>query len=124
MKNAVLFLTTCFLLGWVSTPIQAVQQPPYDEIEAMLKKVESNLKTARQATKLAQTMSAKLVEEKVIEKAELKEAVVKAEEKAQVMEAKVEKYAVTMMFMGVDTALAEMDTLSINNMLQLNGIKR
>jgi hypothetical protein len=27
-----------------------------------------------------------------------------------------------MMFMGVDTALAEMDTISLNNMLKLNGM--
>jgi hypothetical protein len=27
------------------------------------------------------------------------------------------------MFLGVDTAMAEMDTVSINNMLRLNGIK-
>ena len=118
-----IFLTALLLLGWICTPIQAVQQPPYDEVEAMLKKVEANLQTAGQATKLAQTMSAELIEKKVEEKAELKQAVVEAEAQTIKAQAKVEKYAVTMMFLGVDTAMAEMDTVSINNMLRLNGIK-
>ena len=122
MRGAI-FLTTLLLLGWICTPIQAVQQPPYDEVEAMLKKVEANLQTAGQATKLAQTMSAELVAAKVEEKAELKQAVVEAEAQTIKAQAKVEKYAVTMMFLGVDTALAEMDTVSINNMLRLNGMK-
>jgi len=121
--RAAIFLTALLLLGWICTPIQAVQQPPYDEVEAMLKKVEANLQTAGQATKLAQTISAELVAAKVEEKAELKEAVVAAEAQTLKAQAKVEKYAVTMMFLGVDTAMAEMDTISINNMLRLNGIK-
>ena len=123
MKNGAIVLFTLLLLGWICTPIQAVQQPPYDEVEAMLKKVEANLQTAGQATKLAQTMSAELIEKKVEEKAELKEAVVAAEAQTLKAQAKVEKYAVTMMFLGVDTAMAEMDTISINNMLRLNGLK-
>ena len=122
MRVAII-LTTLLLLGWICTPIQAVQQPPYDEIEAMLKKVEGHLQTAGQATKLAQTMSAELIEKKVEEKAELKQAVVEAKAQTIKAQAKVEKYAVTMMFLGVDTAMAEMDTVSINNMLRLNGIK-
>jgi Tfp pilus assembly ATPase PilU len=121
--RAAIFLTTLLLLGWICIPIQAVQQPPYDEVEAMLKKVEANLQTAGQATKLAQTMSAELIEKKVEEKAELKEAVVAAKAQTLKAQAKVEKYAVTMMFLGVDTAMADMDTISINNMLRLNGIK-
>ena len=123
MKNFALVFLTVLFLGWICTPIQAVQQPPYDEIEAMLKKVEANLQTAGQATKLAQTMSAELVAAKVEEKAELKQAVVEAEAQTIKAQAKVEKYAVTMMFLGVDTAMAEMDTVSINNMLRLNGMK-
>ena len=122
MRGAI-FLTALLLLGWICTPIQAVQQPPYDEVEAMLKKVEANLQTAGQATKLAQTMSAELIEKKVEEKAELKQAVVEAEAQTIKAQAKVKKYAVTMMFLGVDTAMAEMDTVSINNMLRLNGMK-
>jgi Tfp pilus assembly ATPase PilU len=123
MKNGAIVLFTLLLLGWICTPIQAVQQPPYDEVEAMLKKVQANLETAGQATKLAQTMSAELIEKKVEEKAELKEAVVAAEAQTLKAQAKVKKYAVTMMFLGVDTAMADMDTISINNMLRLNGLK-
>jgi Tfp pilus assembly ATPase PilU len=123
MRNAAIVLFTLLLLGWICTPMQAVQQPPYDEVEAMLKKVEANLQTAGQATKLAKTMSAELVADKVAEKAELKEAVAVAEAQTLKAQAKVEKYAVTMMFLGVDTAMAEMDTISINNMLRLNGLK-
>jgi Tfp pilus assembly ATPase PilU len=123
MKNFALIFLTVLFLGWICTPIQAVQQPPYDEVDAMLKKVEGHLQTAGQATKLAQKMSAELVAAKVEEKAELKEAVVAAEAQTLKAQAKVEKYAVTMMFLGVDTAMAEMDTVSINNMLRLNGIK-
>jgi Tfp pilus assembly ATPase PilU len=123
MRNFALIFLTVLFLGWICIPIQAVQQPQYDEVEAMLKKVEANLQTAGQATKLAQTMSEELVAAKVEEKAELKEAVVAAEAQALKAQAKVEKYAVTMMFLGVDTAMAEMDTISINNMLRLNGIK-
>jgi Tfp pilus assembly ATPase PilU len=123
MRNFALIFLTVLFLGWICIPIQAVQQPPYDEVEAMLKKVEANLQTAGQATKLAQTMSAELVAAKVEEKAELKEAVVVAQAQTLKAQAKVEKYAVTMMFLGVDTAMADMDTISINNMLRLNGIK-
>ena len=123
MRNFALIFLTVLFLGWICTPIQAVQQPPYDEVEAMLKKVEGHLQTAGQATKLAQTMSEELVAAKVEEKAELKEAVVAAEAQALKAQAKVQKYAVTMMFLGVDTAMAEMDTISINNMLRLNGLK-
>jgi uncharacterized protein YggE len=64
---------------------------------------------------MAQTMNAKMVESKVAEKEALKADVAKAQAKA-------EKYAKTMMFMGVDTAIADMDTLSMNNMLKLNGL--
>ena len=123
MRDGAIVLFTLLLLGWICTPIQAVQQPPYDEVEAMLKKVQANLETAGQATKLAQTMSAELIEKKVEEKAELKEAVVAAEAQTLKAQAKVKKYAVTMMFLGVDTAMADMDTISINNMLRLNGLK-
>jgi hypothetical protein len=56
-----------------------------------------------------------MVESKVAEKEALKADVAKAQAKA-------EKYAKTMMFMGVDTAIADMDTLSMNNMLKLNGL--
>jgi hypothetical protein len=58
-------------------------------------------------------MNAEMVESKVAEKKALKADVVKAQAKA-------EKYAKTMMFMGIDTA--DIDTASISNMIKLNGL--
>jgi hypothetical protein len=43
MRNFALIFLTVLFLGWICTPIKAVEQPPYDEVEAMLKKVEANL---------------------------------------------------------------------------------
>jgi hypothetical protein len=81
----------------------------------LLNKVSKNLQSAGEVTKMAQTMNAEMVESKVAEKEALKADVAKAQAKA-------EKYAKTMMFMGVDTAIADMDTISMNNMLKLNGL--
>jgi len=79
----------------------------------LLSKVSKNIESAGECTKMAQTMNAKMVESKVAEKEALKADVAKAQAKA-------EKYANTMMFMGIDTA--DMDTVSLNNMLKLNGL--
>jgi DNA-binding protein H-NS len=76
-------------------------------------KVSKNIESAGECTKMAQTMNAKMVESKVAEKEALKADVKKAQAKA-------EKYANTMIFMGIDTA--DMDTVSLNNMLKLNGL--
>jgi hypothetical protein len=99
----------------VFTIAHAKPSPQIDEIDALLNKVSKNLQSAGEATKMAQTMNAEMVESKVAEKEALKADVVKAQAKA-------EKYAKTMMFMGVDTAIADMDTISLNNMLKLNGL--
>jgi esterase/lipase len=108
MKNFAIVLTTFFFLGWICTPIQALQQPQYDELEAMLKKVEANLQTAGQATKLAQSMSAKMVESKVAEKAQLKQAVAAAENQVQAMQQVNEIFAAKMIANGMDTSLTPM----------------
>ena len=108
MKNFAIVLTTFFFLGWICTPIQALQQPQYDELEAMLKKVEANLQTAGQATKLAQSMSAKMVESKVAEKAQLKQAVAAAESQVQAMQQVNEIFAAKMIANGMDTSLTPM----------------
>ena len=124
MKFLLILFCGLFLTGYIFTEATAMQSPKTDELELLMQRIQKNLQEASAVTQEAQKMSAKMVEKKVEEKAELKEAVVEAEHKAEVMELKVEKYATTMMFMGVDTALAEMDTLSINNMLKLNGVKK
>jgi esterase/lipase len=108
MKNFAIVLTTFFFLGWICTPIQALQQPQYDELEAMLKKVEANLQTAGQATKLAQSMSAEMVESKVAEKAELKQAVAAAESQVQAMQQVNEIFAAKMIANGMDTSITPM----------------
>ena len=116
MRTALLVFTALFMTGYVFTIANAKQTPTIDEIDALLSKVSKNVESAGEVTKMAQTMNAKMVESKVAEKEALKEDVKKAEAKAT-------KYANTMMFMGIDTSMADMDTLSISNMLRLNGIK-
>lgn len=115
MKNLLIVFTALFITGYVFTIANAKQSPQVDEIDALLSKVSKNLQSAGEVTKMAQTMNAKMVESKVAEKEALKADVAKAQAKA-------EKYAKTMMFMGVDTAIADMDTVSLNNMLKLNGL--
>jgi seryl-tRNA synthetase len=103
------------MTGYLFTSATAKETPTIDEIDALLNKVSKNIQSSGEATKMAQTMNAKMVESKVAEKEALKKDIAKAE-------AKVEKYAKTMMFMGVDTAIADMDTVSLKNMLKLNGL--
>jgi len=116
MKNLLIVFSALFITGYVFTIAHAKPSPQIDEIDALLNKVSKNLQSAGEVTKMAQTMNAKMVESKVAEKEALKADVKKAE-------AKVDKYAKTMMFMGVDTSLVGMDTASISNMMRLNGIK-
>ena len=115
MKNALIVFTALFMTGYLFTSVNAKQSPTIDEIDALLNKVSKNIQSSGEATKMAQTMNAKMVESKVAEKEALKKEVAQAEAKA-------EKYANTMMFMGIDTALADMDTASISNMIKLNGL--
>jgi hypothetical protein len=115
MKNLLIVFSALFITGYVFTIAHAKPSPQIDEIDALLNKVSKNIQSAGEATKMAQTMNAKMVESKVAEKEALKADVAKAQAKA-------EKYAKTMMFMGVDTAIADMDTISLNNMLKLNGM--
>jgi hypothetical protein len=116
MRTALLVFTALFMTGYIYTIANAKQSPTIDEIDALLSKVSKNVESAGEVTKMAQTMNAKMVESKVAEKEALKADVKKAEAKA-------EKYAKTMMYMGIDTAMADMDTASIENMLRLNGMK-
>jgi len=115
MKNLLIVFSALFITGYVFTIANAKPSPQIDEIDALLNKVSKNIQSSGEATKMAQTMNAKMVESKVAEKEALKADVAKAQAKA-------EKYAKTMMFMGVDTAIADMDTISLNNMLKLNGL--
>ena len=94
----------------IAFPVGAVTTPPIDEVEAMLKKVESNLRQASAVVSVAKAKGEEMVEGKVQEKAELKEAVVNAEKKAeavvqqmQVVQDQMEVYAVKMVGAGLDT---------------------
>jgi hypothetical protein len=122
MKHFTLIFAACLFVSIVAVPTDKAKAVPVDEVEAMLGKITKNLQAASVATAEAKAMGEAMVESKVAEKEALKEAVVEATTKAQVFELKAEKYANTMMIMGVDTALAEMDTLSLNNMMKLNGL--
>ena len=113
MKNLLIVFSALFITGYVFTIAHAKQSPQIDEIDALLNKVSKNIESAGECTKMAQTMNAKMVESKVAEKEALKKEVAQAEAKA-------EKYANTMIFMGIDTA--DLDTASISNMIKLNGL--
>jgi hypothetical protein len=104
MKNLLIIFTGVFVTGYIFTSANAKQTPTIDEIDALLNKVSKNVESAGEVTKMAQTMNAKMIESKVAEKEALKEDIKKAEAKAT-------KYANTMMFMGIDTSMADMDTL-------------
>jgi hypothetical protein len=104
MKHITLFFVACFFVGIIATPIEKTKSVPVDEVELMLQKISKNLEMASVATAEAKAMGEKMVAEKVEEKAQLKEAVVVAEQKVDVMTKKVEVYAVKMIGAGLDTS--------------------
>ncbi len=103
MKHYTLIFAACLCIAIVAVPQPKTKAVPVDEVELMLEKISSHLQEASVATAQAHKMSDKMVEEKVVEKAELKEAVVKAEEKVEKMEEKIEVFAVKMVGAGIDT---------------------
>jgi Lhr-like helicase len=99
-----------FIGGYLFTESWATEPKPVSEIDALLKKIQQNTQAVGQATKQAHEVSEKLVEAKVVEKEQLKEAVVNAEKKAesvvqqmQVVQDQMEVYAVKMVGAGLDT---------------------
>lgn len=109
MKHLLWIFSFVFLFGYLFTESWAVEPPPINEMDALLKNIKSHTQAVGQATKAAHEVSEKLVEEKVQEKAELKEAVVEAEEKMEKMEEKIEVYAVKMIGSGIDTSVQVVD---------------
>jgi Na+/phosphate symporter len=103
MKHFTLIFAACLCIAIVAVPQPKTKAVPVDEVELMLEKISSHLQEASVATAQAHEMSDKMVEDKVAEKAELKEAVVKAEEKVEKMEEKIEVFAVKMVGAGLDT---------------------
>ena len=107
MRTLVLIFCILFLAIELAFPVGAVTSPPVDEVEMMLANIQKNLAMASEVTQMAQKTSAKLVDAKVEEKAELKEAVVAAETQVQAMEQVNEMYAAKMIANGIDTTVVE-----------------
>jgi|APGre2960657404_1045060.scaffolds.fasta_scaffold150193_1 hypothetical protein len=105
MKH-ILFIFLAIIIGFeIFMPLGAVNQPPVDEVEQMLKKIEGNLQLASAVTSVAKAQGEKLVESKVQEKKELKENLEKATEELKVVEAKVEVFSARMIEVGLDTGV-------------------
>lgn len=107
MRTLVLIFCILFLAIELAFPVGAVTSPPVDEVEMMLANIQKNLAMASEVTQMAQKTSAKLVDAKVEEKAELKEAVVAAETQVKAMEQVNEMYAAKMIANGIDTTVVE-----------------
>ena len=104
MKTALIIFTALFMTGYVFTSANAKQSPTIDELDVLLDKVSKHIESSAEVTKMAHTMNDKMVELKVEEKAQLKEAIAIAEIKVDVMTKKVEVYAVKMIGAGLDTS--------------------
>jgi acetolactate synthase small subunit len=107
MRTLVLIFCIAILAIELAFPVGAVTSPPVDEVEMMLAKIQKNLSLASEVTQMAQKTSAKLVDAKVEEKAELKEAVEVAETQVKAMEQVNEMYAAKMIANGIDTTVVE-----------------
>ena len=100
MKYVLIALFAIVISIEIAFPVRAISMPPVDEIEMMMAKIQDNLRMASEVTQMAQSKSAALVAQKQQEKAELKEAVVAAEQKS-------EMFAAKMIANGIDTTTVE-----------------
>ena len=107
MKYIILAFSLFLLAIEIAFPVGAIITPPIDEVEVMLKKVEKNLKQASAVVSIAKAKNEAMVEEKIEEKAELKQAVAMAEKQIEVMQQVNEVYAAKMISVGLDTAIQE-----------------
>lgn len=103
MKNLLILFTIVFSVGYWFTSVTAKEAPKLDEIELLMQRVQSHIKEASKVTQMARMASQKMVEAKVEEKKELKEAVVVAESKVEAMEVKTEMLQAKMIGAGLDT---------------------
>ena len=97
--------TAIFALGYLFTESWATKPQPSNEMEQLLKKIKQSTQAVGSATAAAKQVSQAMVEEKVQEKQQLKEAVVMAEAKVDAMEIKTEMLCAKMIGAGLDTAL-------------------
>ena len=100
MKYVLIALFAIAISIEIAFPVRALSMPPVDEIEMMMAKIQDNLRMASEVTQMAQSKSAALVAQKQQEKADLKEAVVAAEQKS-------EMFAAKMIANGIDTTTVE-----------------
>ena len=100
MKYVVIALFAFVIAIEIAFPVGAINRPPVDDIEMMMAKIQDNLRMASEVTQMAQSKSAALVAQKQQEKADLKEAVVAAEQKS-------EMFAAKMIANGLDTTTVE-----------------
>ena len=107
MRTLIIIFCFFILAVELAFPVGAVTNAPVDDIELMLANIQKNLAMASEVTQMAQKTSAKLVDAKVEEKAELKEAVVAAETQVKAMEQVNEMYAAKMIANGIDTTIVE-----------------
>ena len=107
MRNLIIIFCFFILAVELAFPVGAVTNAPVDDIELMLAKIQKNLAMASEVTQMAQKTSAKLVDAKVEEKEELKEAVEVAETQVKAMEQVNEMYAAKMIANGIDTTVVE-----------------
>lgn len=103
-----------FVLDVTTMPVNAIQAPKHDEIDAMLQRVERNIETATKVTQIAKETADKMVEEKVIEKKEMTEQM-------ELLETVCEVYAVP-----VPESMEELeyemraDSIRVANMKKIN----
>jgi hypothetical protein len=118
MKNLLIIFLALFITGVLITTAKAKDIDKIDEIDFLLSKVSKNVESAAEATKMAKSMNAAMVESKVAEKAELKKEVAASKEQ-------IGKLVQTMLYFDVDTSYAnmEIDTAHLNNMKRINNIK-
>jgi len=109
MKHYTLIFAACLCIAIVAVPQPKGKAVPVDEVEMMLEKISKNLQAASVATAQAHEMGEKMVESKVAEKAELKQAVVAAEAKVEQMAIVQEVFVAKMVAAGVDTAMVEQE---------------
>ncbi len=104
MKKELIILMLAIIALDNIMPLQAIQQKPVDDIEAMLKNIENNLKMASQVTSFAKSAGEKLVTAKVQEKADLKQAVEDAKAEVSNLKKQNDVFANKMLEAGIDTS--------------------
>ena len=107
MKYVLIALFAIVISIEIAFPVRAISMPPVDEIEMMMAKIQDNLRMASEVTHMAQSKSAALVAQKQQEKADLKEAVVAAEQKVDAIQKKSEILSAKMIANGLDTTTVE-----------------